>query len=315
MQNYVNSANPSTTVNANITNSGTTLTVTSEAYLPGAANYTILVGPVGGPYEIMLVTGGVGTLSLTVSRGQEGSSAVSHNIGEVVYHPMTAGTLNSIRADMSSYGTYSSLPSGGHKGDRYSATDQQNDFVYSGSAWQTIPRGAWVPLQGVTANNTSPNMNFTSWYSTKFSVYVLEFDGVQLASNNISLSLQMSTNGGSSYDSSSSYTYGWEYVYGAGSVNGFGSNGDTQIVFQGNISNSASYTIDGSLRMFAAGSSSTYKIFMGSLVALNSSVGLPLMTTGYATYNNTTAVNAFTIFASSGNIAAGTVTVYGIYGA
>ena len=62
-----------TTLNGSINNSVTSITVASAAALPLEGEYRILIES-----ELMAVTGGQGTTSLTVTRGVDGTSGASH---------------------------------------------------------------------------------------------------------------------------------------------------------------------------------------------------------------------------------------------
>lgn len=68
-----------TTTTADPGSGGTTLAVTSAAKFPSSGNYKVQVDE-----EIMRVTGGQGTLSWTVTRGIDGTTAVAHTIGAAV---------------------------------------------------------------------------------------------------------------------------------------------------------------------------------------------------------------------------------------
>lgn len=70
-----------------ISSSGTTLTVADGSIFPGTFNYRI-----GVDNEIMLVTAKSGN-DLTVTRGEEGTTAQAHSVGVVVSLIMTAGGL------------------------------------------------------------------------------------------------------------------------------------------------------------------------------------------------------------------------------
>lgn len=70
-----------------------TLEVSSAAAFPGSPQFRILIDS-----EILLVTGVVGT-TFTVSRGQEGTSAVAHLNAAVVTLILTAGALTQLKAD------------------------------------------------------------------------------------------------------------------------------------------------------------------------------------------------------------------------
>lgn len=67
---------------------GSTITVASASGFPTSGRYRIVVGS-----EIMLVTGGQGTTTWNVSRGQEGTSTASHTNGTPVTQVLTAGSL------------------------------------------------------------------------------------------------------------------------------------------------------------------------------------------------------------------------------
>ncbi len=70
-----------TTTTADPGAGGTTLAVTSAARFPASGNYKIRVEA-----EVMRVTAGQGTLSWTVARGIDGTTAVAHASGVTVAH-------------------------------------------------------------------------------------------------------------------------------------------------------------------------------------------------------------------------------------
>jgi hypothetical protein len=69
-----------TCTNNPLTAGGTTLTVASGSALPASGNYYVQLGK-----EVMQVTAGQGTTSLTVSRAQLGTTATAHASGDGVY--------------------------------------------------------------------------------------------------------------------------------------------------------------------------------------------------------------------------------------
>lgn len=73
---------------ADITNSSTTLQVDSTVGLPGTTPFTLVIDP-GSTEEIVDCTGVAGT-SLTVVRGRDGSPAQAHTAGATVRHMATA---------------------------------------------------------------------------------------------------------------------------------------------------------------------------------------------------------------------------------
>jgi hypothetical protein len=90
IQQYANG--PVTTVadSGGISSSATTLTLASATGYPSSGNFTIEIDS-----EIILVTAISGT-SLTIARGQEGTTAASHAQGSFIYFPLTAASLQAL---------------------------------------------------------------------------------------------------------------------------------------------------------------------------------------------------------------------------
>lgn len=80
---------PQMLLQGSVTSANTTLTVDTVAGLPGAFPYTVVIDPGLGPEEICTVTS-AGGLVLTVTRGQDGSTATSHSVGAIIRHMATA---------------------------------------------------------------------------------------------------------------------------------------------------------------------------------------------------------------------------------
>jgi len=69
----------SSTVSGNLTASATTVAVVSAASFPATAEFRVKVDS-----EILLVTAGAGTTTWTVTRGADGTAAVTHTTGAIV---------------------------------------------------------------------------------------------------------------------------------------------------------------------------------------------------------------------------------------
>ena len=96
--------NAATTLNGGITNSTTSITVTSGSVFPSSGNFRVLVDS-----EIMICTAR-STNTLTVTRGAEGTTAVSHSDGAAISHILTSGSLGRLNQDNQSLWGYSSRP-------------------------------------------------------------------------------------------------------------------------------------------------------------------------------------------------------------
>lgn len=71
---------PATTSTGTLASGTTTLPITTSGALPASGNYYLQMG-----MEVMQVTAGQGTASLTVTRAQLGTTATAHNSGDNVY--------------------------------------------------------------------------------------------------------------------------------------------------------------------------------------------------------------------------------------
>ena len=86
---YYSSTAVETTLTSNVSNSATTLPVASTSGFPAQTPYTLILDEGTVNEEIVTVTG-VATLNLTVTRGQDGTAAVSHSNGGTVKHGVSA---------------------------------------------------------------------------------------------------------------------------------------------------------------------------------------------------------------------------------
>jgi hypothetical protein len=159
-----------------------------------------------------------------------------------------------------------------------------------------------------TASN-SANLPFTTGITATYDDYQLRCLNLVPASNGDSLFFQMSTNGGSSYDSSAIY----DLIYfneppGTGGEN----TSQTGMGWVGNVSTNGNYGVVGSWRFIAPLSTSLYKyVSAENLTVFSSSTSA--LANGFYTgiYRNTAAVNAFQVYFQSGNITSGTCRLYG----
>jgi hypothetical protein len=175
--------------------------------------------------------------------------------------------------------------------------------------------GALVLLEEHTASN-SAELDFTSWYSSSYDDYLIEFVSVIPATNDVQVTLQMSTNGGSSYDTGSNYSWGL-FLFAIGGSGIVGSNSDTSItVGHGIYTTGSQWAFAGSIHLNDPANAAIYKFLHGTIFGLESSnfpSGSRVEGATFAgAYLVVTAVNAFRVICSSGNIASGTVRIYGL---
>lgn len=166
-----------------------------------------------------------------------------------------------------------------------------------------------VLLESKTASS-SASLAFTNSFSSSYDTYMIQFVSVKPATNNQALLAQVSTNGGSSYISTGTYRWGqWRYASGAQSGAWGGSNTDTSWHIDFQSSNSAS----------APGLAATVWLsdvlnnpaWNGCFTEFDGSNYLGAQSYG-STTTPTTGVNAIQFLFASGNIASGTIRIYGL---
>ena len=101
------------TLSTGINNSVTSITLNSVTTLPSSYPYTLVLDPDTASEEILTVTATAGGNVLTVTRGQDGTSAQTHDAGAVIKHMITARDLqepqNHIAASSAIHGVTGSV--------------------------------------------------------------------------------------------------------------------------------------------------------------------------------------------------------------
>jgi hypothetical protein len=192
---------------------------------------------------------------------------------------------------------------------------------YNSGAWQTVSGGggtgggALVLLEQHTAAN-SAELDFTSWLSASYDDYVIEFINVLPVNSPVQLALQCSTNGGVSWDTAGNYS-NMQFFWGSSGTGTEGTQiGAGAIALVGvarlvtNVASRGGFC--GSFKLINPGSSTVQKIGFGQAHYYNSNDNNYVGSVIAGSYNSTAIVNAFRVLYQTGNIASGTVRVYGI---
>jgi hypothetical protein len=87
-RNYSNKATPAT-LGGGISSSDTSLSLSTVSGLPASFPYTLVIEPDSVNAEVVSCTALAGTIA-TVTRGQDGTTAVAHSAGAAVYHDHSA---------------------------------------------------------------------------------------------------------------------------------------------------------------------------------------------------------------------------------
>lgn len=169
--------------------------------------------------------------------------------------------------------------------------------------------GSVVYLGSAIASN-SATLDLTTIISTTYDSYVIDFVDLVLATNATSLQLIFSSDNGSNWDNSAKYDTALYQTNQASFSSNASVGGGTAAYITQAFSNSASNSINGSIKLFNPGSTN-YK-FATFQSATFKSDGNFYNNVGSIRYKSNSAVNAVRIFSSSGNITSGTVRVYGV---
>jgi len=155
-----------TTLSAAIADSVTTsISVNSASTFPSSAQYRILIDN-----ELMLVTGGAGTTTWTVTRGVESTTAAPHASGSQVSHIVTAGGIGNFRSNNAVVDTYANEPAAGRAGALFIPSNSlyvQHDNGSSFDTFALLYGGMTVPVSSNFAwqNQGSATVSTTNGYT------------------------------------------------------------------------------------------------------------------------------------------------------
>lgn len=180
--------------------------------------------------------------------------------------------------------------------------------------------GALVLLESHTASS-SASLDFTSRNATgqsgatiqsDYEQYLIVADGIVPASSAVDFKLQVGTGGTPTYDTGNNYEWSsLAYSTGGTAPNQFGSTGAGMKILA-TMGNTAGWAGNFSLTAMSLNSTSLRKVFTGTSFFVNSSPAACNSLFGGTWVTTGTAVTALKFLMSSGNIASGTIRIYGI---
>jgi hypothetical protein len=177
---------------------------------------------------------------------------------------------------------------------------------YGGGITRTIAPGAVLLEQKIAS--ASATLDFTAGITSAYDDYLIEIIDIIPVTTAVVFSMQFSLNGGSSWETTS-YKHVRNYMSDAG-VSGTQIDDTPLVGLAASASNSASGGISGSLRFHDPLAAAPNKVLHGRTMFLHSS-GTRYVYEHRLWYLGA-AVNAIRFLMSSGNIASGTVRLYGI---
>ena len=147
-------------------------------------------------------------------------------------------------------------------------------------------------------------------FQSDFDVYLFELLGILPATNNVGLQALVTTNAGSTWDTSAVYARGYQYGAGNNTTSGGGATGEAAMNLSSNQTNAATGPLTGWLKCYQPLSASAYKRLRGQLDWVHTTVDVIAYDTALW-WKNVTAITGLRFQMTSGNII-GTIRCYGL---
>jgi hypothetical protein len=255
-------------------------------------------------------TATAGQTAFTMTRTPASAQAVLVAIDGVIQEPGIAYTISGTTLTMTSGVPLDSKVWIVHLGVRGTTTTPADGSVEEASFGTDVMAGAWKHLQTQTASS-SATLDFTAFNSSLYDDYELIVDNLVPASDNVTLVLRTSTDGGSTYDAGVS-DYSWGSLYTGTTAAGGNDEADSGI----SLANANTFGTGTS-----EGASSRIQIINPAAAAFTrvlfhtggrrAADNVTFTSAGFGMRLSAADVNAVRLLFSSGNIASGTARLYG----
>lgn len=235
------------------------------------------------------------------------TTAGTGNVEDLTATQATA-LLNAVVGDSGSGGTKGLVPAPA-AGDAAASK-----FLKADGTWATPTSGALVFLSEQVASSVA-TLNFTSGFSATYDEYVITFEKVIPATDDVSFYLRVSTDGGSSYQTTSYLSSGVRWNTGGTGAEGrtdgisLSNSGGGAGSLQSNVTSEGG--LSGTVRFWPNGSAGR-KAFIGESGGISASNGYFGFTVRGTWDGGNTAINGISFRFSSGNIASGNFRLYGV---
>jgi hypothetical protein len=190
MERFANNAD--STLNGAIDNDDTTIVVADGSPFPSVGEFRLIFGVDADNAEIVIATARSGN-TITVIRGQEGTTAQSWGDGTIVTHIVTAGAAEALRDTLKGKTLSSSLETVGASQDGYALTWVNTDGYWAarpGSQWTTANASEIYTTKTVSIDGNGTLASTHGTGSSKLFV-----NGSILASSFVSGEIPLSTQG------------------------------------------------------------------------------------------------------------------------
>lgn len=167
--------------------------------------------------------------------------------------------------------------------------------------------GGLVPISKTTASaSAAVDIDLSGGYSA----YLIRLEDIVIASSGQAVWLQVSTDGGSSFDTGGT-DYGWTYdSLFAGSAN-VNDNSDSKVILAQTVGGASGQAMSGNIWVYPS-SNSRYTLILYDVVYYRSSGSIPSRSVGVGVRVSTTAATDVRFLTSFGNITSGDFHLYGI---
>tara|TARA_R100001079_G_scaffold109427_1_gene82049 strand:+ start:600 stop:1199 length:600 start_codon:yes stop_codon:yes gene_type:complete len=191
-----------------------------------------------------------------------------------------------------------------------------NRGVRSVTSFGSLTSGSMVFISKQTASSSS-TISFTSGIDSTYKEYVFHFNNIHPATNNANFTFNMSIDSGSNYNVDKTTSFFYAYHNEGGSQTALQYRTDYDLdgtgfhILAAEVGNGDDETASGYVHLFNPSSTTFVKHFLSRASHYQGSdYMIDNHTAGYG--NTTSAVDAIQFKMSSGNIDAGTITLYGI---
>ena len=174
-------------------------------------------------------------------------------------------------------------------------------------SFQDAAGGAWNLISTQTASASS-TIDFTSSIDSTYDTYALVFNRVIPATDDVTLQFRT---GNTTFDTGANYAWSGSRVHSSGSSSNNTADNQFNINIDGGIGNASGEQMSGIMYIFDPSNSGSYPTVRWESTHINN-VGGTTMTSGSGSYLSNTAIDRFRFFFSSGNIASGSFSLYGI---
>ena len=175
--------------------------------------------------------------------------------------------------------------------------------------------GRWVLIERKTAS-ASATLDFTTTIDARFSAVRFTLYGIQPATDDVSLQLRVSEDGGATWKAGAAdyEQAGWQVDH-DGATASLSTTAATALTLAVNCSNNTAGNLAGTIKLFLPGDATVWKSFRSDIASHQSGAGVRYTNVSGRYYGSTNAVNGVRFLFSAGNIQAGTIMAEGLLAA